>query len=406
MKNKANLHPLELKKVRQHSAKKKCAERKPSFLISSSSNECKTTSTSEEIDDSTDTSYSDKRLRDGREGVYLATQWQYVDLKSINIFYNEKPDPIKELMQDVKTGILKNYPNFPNFENIVAKFSSFTEECLLFSCDFDKIVDRIKDQVDRITSRQVGQDALEDDIIEDIRSDIERAERVDTDLDLTDWLNRKWFPGVKVPHYTLKKFLISAENYLIMIESMMDKKYICQIGEKMCRLMVYVVVVFFYFRRTVGKTIEVGDQLMTSTPDFAYPLASVQQAGRTLEDCRLLFIVEVKGTPINNVSSECLEEQLDSYVLGQVGSELFAQANTSAMCPNSLGMICMETKLIFVYLKMPKEHRNLTFPLRTEGKIHYTRPFDMMKAEDRAEVCEFLYWLGCVQNRYGSKLFG
>lgn len=96
-------------------------------------------------------------------------------------------DPIKDLMQDVKTGLIKNYPNFPNFENSVAKFSSFTKECLLFSCDFDKIVDRIKDQVDRITSRQVGQDALEDDIIEDIRSDIERAERVDTDLDLTDW---------------------------------------------------------------------------------------------------------------------------------------------------------------------------------------------------------------------------
>lgn len=52
-------------------------------------------------------------------------------------------------------------------------------------------------------------------------------------------------------------------------------------------------------------------------------------------------------------------------------------------------------QLIFVYLKMPKEHRNITFPLRTEGKIHYTRPFDMMKAGDRAEVCEFLYlaWL-------------
>lgn len=28
---------------------------------------------------------------------------------------------------------------------------------------------------------------LENDITEDIRSDIERAERVDTDLDLTDW---------------------------------------------------------------------------------------------------------------------------------------------------------------------------------------------------------------------------
>lgn len=68
--------------------------------------------------------------------------------------------------------------------------------------------------------------------------------------------------------------------------------------------------------------------------------------------------------------------------------------------------VYLTLQLIFVYLKMPKEHRNLTFPLRTEGKIHYTRPLDMMKAEDRAEVCEFLYWLGCVQNRYGSKLFG
>lgn len=57
--------------------------------------------------------------------------------------------------------------------------------------------------------------------------------------------------------------------------------------------MIYVVVGFFYFRRTVGKTIEVGDKLMTSTPDFAYPLASIPQAGLTLEDCRLLFIVEV-----------------------------------------------------------------------------------------------------------------
>lgn len=50
---------------------------------------------------------------------------------------------------------------------------------------------------------------------------------------------------------------------------------------------------FFYFRRTIGKTIVVGDKLMTSTPDFAYPLATVPKTGRTLEDCRLLFIVVV-----------------------------------------------------------------------------------------------------------------
>lgn len=54
--------------------------------------------------------------------------------------------------------------------------------------------------------------------------------------------------------------------------------------------------------------------------------------------------------------------------------------------------------------KKAKTHCNVSFPLRTEGKIHYTRPFDMLKAIIRAEVCEFLYWLGCIQNRYGRKL--
>lgn len=113
--------------------KEDSGERRSPFLRTSSSRECKTTSTSEEVDDSTDTSYSDERLRDGREGVYLATKWQYVDLNNINIFYNNKPDPIDELMQDVKIGILKNYPNFPDFENTVKKFSSYTKESLLFS---------------------------------------------------------------------------------------------------------------------------------------------------------------------------------------------------------------------------------------------------------------------------------
>lgn len=48
--------------------KEDSGERRSSFLRSSSSNECKTTSNSEKVDDSTDTNYSDKRFRDGREG--------------------------------------------------------------------------------------------------------------------------------------------------------------------------------------------------------------------------------------------------------------------------------------------------------------------------------------------------
>lgn len=51
--------------------KEDSGERRSSFLRSSSSNECKTTSNSEEVDDSTHTNYSDKRLRDMEEKEFI-----------------------------------------------------------------------------------------------------------------------------------------------------------------------------------------------------------------------------------------------------------------------------------------------------------------------------------------------
>ena len=73
-------------------------------------------------------------------------------------------------------------------------------------------------------------------------------------------------------------------------------------------------------------------------------------------------------------------------------------------------MLCINFfQLIFVYLRMPREHiENVILckrPLQTEGKIHFTKPFDMLKAEDRAEVSEFIYWLGCFQNEYRQNTF-
>lgn len=37
----------------------------------------------------------------------------------------------------------------------------------------------------------------------------------------------------KVAHYTLKRFLKSAENFLIMMYSKMDKKYVGEMGKKL-----------------------------------------------------------------------------------------------------------------------------------------------------------------------------
>ena len=59
----------------------------------------------------------------------------------------------------------------------------------------------------------------------------------------------------------------------------------------------------------------------------------------------ILSYLQVKVKQIKNASSNCLEEQVDSGVLRHVGSELFAGTFFSFLCPNSLGIMRMETKV-------------------------------------------------------------
>lgn len=158
----------------------------------------------------------------------------------------------------------------------------------------------------------------------------------------------------------------------------------------------------FFLENTavVKRSFVFGEKIVSSTPDLEYGFAPTPSTMPTKKENTLLFVVEAKGKPINNVSSECLEDQLDDGVLRRVGYELITKIPFSVTFPNTLGIICMETKIIFVYLKVTKEDFELlTLPLKSPGIIHYTRSFDMLKADDRGEICEFLYWLGCIQNR-------
>uniref|UniRef100_A0A8W8P6B8 Uncharacterized protein n=1 Tax=Magallana gigas TaxID=29159 RepID=A0A8W8P6B8_MAGGI len=290
-------------------------------------------STSEE-DDETDKSYTEGKSVDGEPGTFPASKWQYVDLKNANIFYNEKPDSIKQFMQDIKVDILKNFPEIPDFEKSVKKLSSLTKDNLLFSFDLDNTLKHLDDGY-------AHKNYVEVEWMKQIQTDFVRAEKVDKALDLT--------------------------NIAV-----------------------------------VKRTFIFGDKIVSSVPDLAYGFAPRPIA---IQKNVLLFVVEVKGKPVNNVLSECLEDQLDSGVLGQVGSELFAEVPHSVMFPNSMGIICMETKIIFVYLKVKKEPDELLIlPLKSKGTIHYTRPYDILKAQDRGEVCEIFYWLGCAQNHCDREL--
>lgn len=61
-----------------------------------------------------------------------------------------------------------------------------------------------------------------------------------------------------------------------------------------------------------------------------------------------LFLVSfyVKETPLYKDHPDAsLEEQIGPCVLGQVGSDLILGSTDSVFFPNSLGLICMETKV-------------------------------------------------------------
>lgn len=148
-------------------------------MRSSSSKERLTESSEEGEDDKSDRSYSEGSSSDSEEGLLPASKWQYLDLKNTNIFYNDKPEPLKEFMQNVKTD---NMMEFPKFEKTVEKFCRLTTENLLFSFDFDTICKRPMHMVFANKQHKI---MMEQSFMADVKTNIERAERVDKDMDHT-----------------------------------------------------------------------------------------------------------------------------------------------------------------------------------------------------------------------------
>lgn len=114
-------------------------------------------------DDKTDKSYSVESSSDSEKGLLPASKWQYLNLKDTNIFYNDKPEPLKEFMQNVKTDITMEFPNFE--KNCWKVLASYHREF----AEFDTICKRFSEQS----------------FMADVKTNIERAGRVDTDLDHT-----------------------------------------------------------------------------------------------------------------------------------------------------------------------------------------------------------------------------
>ena len=147
---------------------KEDSKKRKSFLRSSLSKKWVSTSTSEEDNEET-------------EGNFLpASKWQYIDLKNINIFYCDEPQPFEEFMQIVKEDFLEKYPDSPDFGKTVRKFTKLTKENLFFSIDTDYISRQ------RCIHGSSFMFVFEEPFMKNIKSDMEKAKEADKDLEHTN----------------------------------------------------------------------------------------------------------------------------------------------------------------------------------------------------------------------------
>ncbi|XP_062586615.1 uncharacterized protein LOC134248218 [Saccostrea cucullata] len=365
--------------------------------------------------------------------TYPASQWEYNDLLFLNIFYQKTPEPLENFIRELKVAF-KNREGFcPDPIKLTNILKKQLEEDLTFSYDMKEIKDircaSLKDIMDE-----------KDEISSKINKDIQRMEINSEKFDFENQFCKELDSAVGkfaleaavLFNSAARKFALETLLLLKMVLSQplsFDSKVKVEEtkktrGSKKTRprgghsdsrcLQKDAELVYaneFYFQnycKVFGKIffLDEGELPMASftfnkclvrnRPDIIYRFYSQSR------EEELLFITEVKKAPLKQ-DTRNIEELVGGKIMGQVGAELIGQARRSAFYPNSLGILCMETKLIFVFLKISKEHaigitKGETGKKDDPGKVIYTEPLDMLKAEDRSRMAEILFFLGCLQD--------
>ncbi|VDI45761.1 Hypothetical predicted protein [Mytilus galloprovincialis] len=151
-------------------------------------------------------------------------------------------------------------------------------------------------------------------------------------------------------------------------------------------------------------SLKIRNKYIGCIPDVRFNQSVQKSEGRS---CLLLMLAEVKKDVLkvpdddDDSKTPWIEKKLKKQVLGQIGSQLLLECWHSVFVPKSLGIVCIGTEIIFLYMDTEFDHyealmaNNITDSHRST--IQYTKSFDIMKMEDRNELVDFLFWLGCLQ---------
>ncbi|XP_062578904.1 uncharacterized protein LOC134240848 isoform X2 [Saccostrea cucullata] len=146
----------------------------------------------------------------------------------------------------------------------------------------------------------------------------------------------------------------------------------------------------------------------TSSPDIRYTVLGEPTRFTTGSSLMTGTVGEVNMWPqykSDNVDDFCfrdekLQNQSVENMLGQHGGELLVEVMNSAIPNTSVGIICVQTKIIFTRLDLSTEHcrklRNADKLENARSRIIYSRPYNFLVRKDREEILDTMLQLGLL----------
>ncbi|XP_071130380.1 uncharacterized protein [Mytilus edulis] len=121
----------------------------------------------------------------------------------------------------------------------------------------------------------------------------------------------------------------------------------------------------------------------------------------------LMLMVEVKNNGLSQTDGDkdsatpWIEGHLDKCILDQIGLQLMSDIWNSTFAPSTLAVVCFRTEVIFMLLEADLEHYEAWLLNKNvdifKSCIQYTRSYNIMVADDRRQLLDLLFWLGCTQ---------